>query len=1209
MDTVKTRVRIFHWVLGIGGIILAAAFWPKLASQNFLEWLVLGSSVLMVALLLYLSINLGWGKITFLPAAVMMIYLSLGLNVSLLTVAAGLLIGSLSHLVEENRRAEFVDPLWWQTVGRVLYPIGQYGIGLAAAETSYRLLGGSAPLTVINSLEMLLPAAIVPIAFLITIDAIIVLELWLRDPAALKQIKETYKIALAIQLLPMVLAPFTAITITRLGPLTFIIYEIIVMTLALVVRRLMVAQERLQKQVTRIRSVSVMNQAIRTSIDIDELLHSVYIQVASLMNVRNLIIVLTDQQSETREWLPRYLIIDGKKIEQPSRDYVDGFCRQVLDTQVTLVAESVSRAAARLVISRAPKARTWMGIPLLSSGTVIGCMATWLGEDQQPERTFNEADVDLLTTIAVQAEVAMQNALLYEGAQKHAAQLARLNQISALMNASLNPESLLELVTESLIEVAGCNKAAIYLLEQNKSDPRMLLTYAQGIDEAHINTIKESRSAVSENERKLILEEGTIITVSDIKDAIIDETSSAHYLAEESNLIAYAYVPLRAQNRNLGMLAVYYDDIHSFSESEIELLVTFANQAALAVTNARIYQQVDLQLARRIGQIVQMSDISQRLSATLDLEAIFKLIIDSAIDGCSADAGVLVLAGDPETGYQQDSQPHMVAWRGFDPANSTRAPHRIAEELAIGDVMEKGETRISTSDDPKTSNPRSQLTVPVLLEGKVIGAMALESNSANAFNQEDLSFVSQLAIQAAVAIRNAQLYRNVQVVRDRLHAILDTSNDGLLMIDPKMRIVMTNTRMGEFWDFARSDFVPRSPDQFIADPLSSLGEGLGYKEGELALLIKTGINNPGMEAKTDLYTTRPQQGRSQRYVERVVSPVRDERGAFIGLLLLFRDVTEQKELEEARQNLTSMIVHELRSPLQAVMGSMSLIHRATPEKDPVIEQATEVSQRAVKKLLNLVNNMLDVSRMEQGEMVLDTGAEEVIDIVKDVTEEIMPLAKEMNAMVNMEIPGSLPKVRVDRDMIERVAINLLDNALKYTDPGTLVSIGAELRPPEIGTKGPSDSTQQLDKDILKHTMVEVFVTDNGPGVPDEYKELIFDQFSQIPGRKGRRRSAGLGLSFCKLAIESHGGRIWVEDNPAGGSVFRFTLPVVGREDKAASDENALVVPKSEDAKTSAGGKTETETETETEAGAETKAETEARTKAETADTGKTGGKE
>jgi signal transduction histidine kinase len=244
------------------------------------------------------------------------------------------------------------------------------------------------------------------------------------------------------------------------------------------------------------------------------------------------------------------------------------------------------------------------------------------------------------------------------------------------------------------------------------------------------------------------------------------------------------------------------------------------------------------------------------------------------------------------------------------------------------------------------------------------------------------------------------------------------------------------------------------------------------------------------------------------------------------MLLLFRDVTDQKELEETRQNLTSMIVHELRSPLQAVMGSMKLIEQVTPEGDPIVEQATDVSKRAVKKLLNLVNNLLDLSRMEVGEFVLDPSLEEVRPIITDSVEEVMPLAKEMGSVIKVEIADDLPYARIDRDMVERVVLNLLDNALKYTEPGSLLTAGARL----------PDKTEGGD---LK---IEMFVSDQGPGVPDDYKEAIFERFSQVPGRKGRRRSAGLGLAFSKLAIESHGGRIWVEDNPKGGSIFKFVLP-------------------------------------------------------------------
>ncbi len=670
--------------------------------------------------------------------------------------------------------------------------------------------------------------------------------------------------------------------------------------------------------------------------------------------------------------------------------------------------------------------------------------------------------------------------------------------------------------------------------------PALILTQAQGFSPEHIVRSKDIAVPITDDERRKVMDDGEVVSVPNIHADGVTVSAAVRLLAQREDFSAYAYLPLRAQQRKVGLLAVYYTEPHRFSPGELGLLETFANQAALAVANARIYQAVDVQLTRRIGQIVRMSDISQRLSATLDLDTIFKLIIDSAIEGCDADAGVLVISGDPELGYE-DRQPHMVAWKGFDAASTMRAPHRIAEELAQSDVFGQGKTEIVSADDPQAAGPRSQLRVPIFLDEQVHGAIALESEVLNAFNSDDLTFVSQLAVQAAVAIRNAQLFRRAEVVRDRLHAILDASNEGLLMIDPKARIVMTNTRMGDFWDFARTDFAPRSPDEFMADPLSSLGEGLGYKEGDLNALLKRGIANPNLPTETDLYATRAAPGQRQRFVERMVTPVRDEQGRFIGLLLIFRDVSEQKELEEARQNLTSMIVHELRSPLQAVMGSMRLIAEVAPKEDPIVEQATEVSKRAVKKLLNLVNNLLDLSRMEQGEFVLDPGIESVKTILEDAAEELMPLAREIGTVVKVEVPDDLPDGHVDQDMIGRVVLNLLDNALKYTETGTLITLSAGVRTPESHQREP---------------MLYVTVTDNGPGVPQEYKEAIFDRFAQIPGRRGRRRSAGLGLAFCKMAVELHGGRIWVEDNPDGGSVFRFTLPIARALTQSGEEANA-----------------------------------------------------
>jgi signal transduction histidine kinase len=222
------------------------------------------------------------------------------------------------------------------------------------------------------------------------------------------------------------------------------------------------------------------------------------------------------------------------------------------------------------------------------------------------------------------------------------------------------------------------------------------------------------------------------------------------------------------------------------------------------------------------------------------------------------------------------------------------------------------------------------------------------------------------------------------------------------------------------------------------------------------------------------------------------------------------------------------------------MGGMRVISDRVEQKDPVVEQATEVSGRAIKKLLNLVNNLLDLSRLESGEIMVDKNITSVCALLEDAAQELMPLAREMDAIIRVECPEDLPEGEIDRDMIERVVLNLLDNALKYAPPGSVVTVNTR-RTHEQDPKGGN--------------MIRVAVIDSGPGIPDYFKDRIFDRFTQIPGQKGRRRSAGLGLAFCRIAVEAHGGQLWVEDNPEGGSVSAFTLPPLDANSRPEDDKS------------------------------------------------------
>lgn len=1136
----EKRSTIVHWASGLAMLTVVGFLWPDLRDQSLMIWLILASLVVLIAVIHNLGLDTSFGKITFLPVAATTAYLTLGLDKGLLVIVAGLVIGGLGLLSRYWFKSRDRKRDWWTEIGRELWPLAHNGISLLVADWAYGLLGATPPLTNVSHFQEVFPIIEALVVYLIVYDILLGFELWLRSINVIPVLILHRTALLGVQVLPLTLAPFGAVALGTLGPVAFFACEIILLTIVIVVNRLMVTQESLQQQVRQLSSYSAMSRALRTSLETGSLLENVYIQIANLLQVKNLHVILT-RNSGTSQYNLALSVEDGHRVKRELPRELDGFTTRVLQERLPLLADPVMQMAEKLGTDNPPDARAWMGVPLMASNRVLGCMYTWIRTGQQPTRKFSQSDLDVFISIAIHTGVALENALLYEAAQQHAAQLARLNQISTVMNASLNPERVLELVASSVIEVAGCNKAAIYLLETETEDPSLLLAHAQGFSPEHIVRSKDIAVPLSETERKQVMDEGHCHAMPDIHAEGADVPAAAMLLAHHEDFSAYAYLPLRAQKLPIGMLAVYYKEPHYFSEGEIELLETFANQAALAVVNARIYQRVDIQLARRVEQIVHMADISRRLSATLDLEAVFDLIIDSAMEGCNADAGVLVLAEDPELGYKSTGL-NMVAWRGFDPSRQQRAPHQVVQGLVNSEVLKSGETMLSSTDDPSATGPRSQVSVPILLEGRTIGAIALESEILNAFTGDDITFVSQLAVQAAVAIRNAQLYKRAQVVRDRLAAILDASNDGLLMIDTKSRIVMTNTRMGDFWDFARGDFGPRSPDQFLADPLTALGEGLGYRAGELNELLSHGIQTPNLPSSTDLYVTRPKGGERQRFVERTATPVRDENSKFIGLLLIFRDVTEQKELEQAREDLTSMMVHDLRSPLQAVMGGMRLIKERMVEDDPVVDQATDVSTRAVKKLLNLVNNLLDLSQMERGEFSLDTSIESVSAILEDAAAELMPLAQGVDAVIRVEKPDDLLYSHIDRDMLERVVLNLLDNALKHTTPGTLVTLRAEVVAPD-GDDG-----------AKSREIIHVAVADNGPGVPDEYKEHIFNRFAQVPGKRSRRRSSGLGLAFCKMAVESHGGKIWVEDNPGGGSVFIFTLPIAHPPEQAEDNK-------------------------------------------------------
>lgn len=888
----------------------------------------------------------------------------------------------------------------------------------------------------------------------------------------------------------------------------------------------------------------------------DALLDAVYPALTDLINVENLAIAELSREGSAGRLVISRLWQDGQPISPDAASPPDGFFRHVVETRQSFYAASVPESAARHGIVDPPEAQAWLGVPLYVNNRVWGAMATWLGYDRQPDHGFTVEDRRLFKALAFQTELALENALYSLELQNHADRLAELNTISARMAATLNPNRLLRLIAESAASFAGSERAAVFTLDRQEERTLFRLSRAWGFSEATIAWMESL--PLSEPEKAIVFESEGILVVEDLRAAQMTLSPTAQQLAKREGISALIYLPLRSSDRILGLLAIYYDDTQHIAPGQRMLLRSFANQASLTLANARIHQQADYQLARRISQIVRMSSIGQKLNATLELEEIFRFVVDSALEGCNADAGVLLLAGDPDRGYTTSGEPHMVAWRGFEATGADRPPHVVAEELMESAALHEGEPEISSVDLPERGMPTSRLHVPIMVDNNVIGVIGLESGDQDAFRHEDLTFVRQLATHASSAIRNAQLYRQASAVRDRLQAILDASRDGVIMLDDEGHVVMANACMVDFFKYAGVDLPPGIfQDHVSTDLIADLAYCLGFEEDRLDALVQLAVLKPGMQAQQTTFTMRAGMGQRNRFIERTVSPVHGDQNEFLGLLIVLRDITEEKELEETRANLMDMIVHDLRSPLQSIMGSIRLIKDITDMSDPVTTQALDISQQAAKRLLQLVNNLLDLSLLERGELLLDTSATAVRSLADNATRELMPLAKEIGTVIQVEAASDLPAVEVDEDMIGRVVINLLDNSLKYADPGSLVSLTAS---DCDGIRLPGQEAA-----LTAGEYVCISVADTGPGIPDNYKETIFDRYARVPGQKGRRRSAGLGLAFCRMAVEAHGGAIWVEDRAGGGSVFRITLPVAHREDAAFGPGLGTALPPRDEA--------------------------------------------
>jgi signal transduction histidine kinase len=815
----------------------------------------------------------------------------------------------------------------------------------------------------------------------------------------------------------------------------------------------------------------------------------------------------------------------GQSYVPKTNDLQNGLLQHVLDTQKPLLLSSnVARTAAALGLPPPDKSvQSWLGVPLLAAGKLLGAMVI-ISDD--PRRILKPADQRLLTTIAATASIAIDNAQLYDGQTARAEQLALLNRVMALLTGTLSPDAVLDAVVSSASLISKTTGVAVYLLE---GESVKLVRYA-GLSDDYAARPPE-----------LLLtdfSQGPVI----VTDARHDPGAAAQLdLLDRENKAAWLEVPLVVGDTGIGVLVLYYDTTYNFSETGIEIIRAFANQAAQAVKNARQYTTADKALERRAEQMYTLATLGRQLTAPMDPAAICELVLNRSLEPTVANAGFIALNDEP------NHHPQVFAQAGYPPAaNLSEATFQntiAGEVLRSGVALSVSEAR-RAAQPPLLENAQSQLAVPIIRDTRVVGVIVLESTRADAFHDEDLHFLIQLANHTTIAIDNSRLFRRIAEARDRLEVMLNAMTEAIILVDNNSTIALANPRVS-LMGLNPNQLLGQNIGSLLADGDLNLAAQMGFESAEHCQAMIRELQTPGswLSISPTSYSVTIETG--TQFIQRHIIPVSGVDGEPVGVLLVFYDQTEERELLHVREELSRMIVHDLRSPLAAVTTGLKLLREVIPANSPyrsVVDSTTETSQRAIRKILSRVDSLLDVSRMESGQLALDTEPTELATLVDSVCIELSPLAHELEVKLNSEVESKLPLLDIDPDKIERVLQNLLDNALKYCPADTAITIRAF----QPGSRG------------APHGFVRVEVTDQGPGVPDEYKSRLFERFVQMKGQRGSRRGVGLGLTFCKMTVEAHGGTIWIEDNPGGGSIFAFTLPVVGTQKRDKTGEQPAV---------------------------------------------------
>jgi signal transduction histidine kinase len=652
--------------------------------------------------------------------------------------------------------------------------------------------------------------------------------------------------------------------------------------------------------------------------------------------------------------------------------------------------------------------RTSLAVPMLKEGRLVGAFAF----HRRNVRPFTEKQIALLETFADQAVIAIENARLFKELESRNRELTEaLEQQTAtseilrvIGSARTDVQPVFETIVQSAVRLCNAANAAVF-----RTDGRMVY------HPANYGGSPEALAAVrARYPRPLDMDSPpgiAILTRSVVQVPDIEDPSAVEFVRQVGRLLGFrsvVTVPMLRQGEAVGAIVVARREPGPFSDAEVELLKTFADQAVIAIENVRLFNELQARtqdLTRSVEQLRALSEVGRAVSSTLDLETVLRTIVSRAVQLSGLDGGV-VFEYDEGAGEFIRRAATETGGALAEVRRTTRIPKgegvlgRTAitlEPVQVSDITVPGAYESRLRDNLIESGIRAILAVPMVREGSLIGCLGVTRSRPGEFPAETIELLRTFATQSALAIQNARLYRELE--------------------------------------------------------------------------------------------------------------------------------QKSRELEAASQHKSEFLAnmsHELRTPLNAIIGfSEALTEHMFGDLNEKQDEYLRDIYASGQHLLSLINDILDLSKIEAGRMELELTDFDLPATIDAVLTLVRERAGRRGITLTQAIDERVGLIRADERKVKQVLLNLLSNALKFTPEGGRVDVRA----------------------AVNEGLVEVSVADTGVGIAPADQDAVFEEFRQVGTASKKVEGTGLGLALSRKFIELHGGRIWVRSQPGQGATFTFTLPV------------------------------------------------------------------